>query len=128
MQAKNYYVSPVYPVLFASGAVCLERLSARRVWLRAAYPVCILVSGGALAPLVMPILSPQGFLAYHRLWHDFTPVVFEDEPERPLPQYFSDEFGWEAMTQTTADFSPSFGARIGAYRRLRQRLRPGSCD
>jgi hypothetical protein len=102
MQAKNYYVSPVYPVLFAGGAVLLERLSARRVWLRAAYPLCILVSGCALAPLVMPILSPQGFLAYHHLWHDFTPVVFEDEPERPLPQYFSDEFGWEAMTQTTA--------------------------
>jgi hypothetical protein len=102
LQAKNYYVSPVYPVLFASGAVFLERLSARRAWLRVAYPLCILVSGLALAPLVMPILSPSRFLAYHRLWHDFTPVVFENEPERPLPQYFSDEFGWEAMTQTTA--------------------------
>ena len=102
MQAKNYYVSPVYPVLFASGAVFLERLSAHRVWLRAAYPLCILVFGCLLAPLVMPILSPPRFLAYHHLWHDFTPVVFENEPERPLPQYFSDEFGWEAMTQTTA--------------------------
>jgi hypothetical protein len=102
MQAKNYYVSPVYPVLFAGGAVLLERLSARRAWLRAAYSLCILVSGCALAPLVMPILSPQRFLAYHHLWHDFTPVVLEDQPERPLPQYFSDEFGWEAMTQTTA--------------------------
>jgi hypothetical protein len=29
-------------------------------------------------------------------------VVFENQPERPLPQYFSDEFGWEAMTRTTA--------------------------
>jgi hypothetical protein len=26
------------------------------------------------------------------MWHGFTPVVFENEPERPLPQYFSDEF------------------------------------
>lgn len=102
LQGKNYYVSPVYPALFASGAVFLERLSARRVWLRAAYPVCIVVSGCALAPLVMPILSPQRFLAYHHLWRDFTPVVFENQPERPLPQYFSDEFGWEAMTQATA--------------------------
>jgi 4-amino-4-deoxy-L-arabinose transferase-like glycosyltransferase len=102
MQAKNYYVSPVYPVLFASGTIFLERLFARRVWLRAAYPLCILVSGCALAPLVMPILSPPRFLAYHHLWHDFSPVVFENEPERPLPQYFSDEFGWEEMVQTTA--------------------------
>ena len=73
----------------------------RRVWIRAAYPLCIFVSGCALAPLVMPILSPPHFLAYHHLWHDFTPVVFENEPG-PLPQYFSDEFGWEAMTRTTA--------------------------
>jgi hypothetical protein len=102
LQAKNYYVSPVYPILFASGAVLLERLSARRLWLRAVYPICLVVSGCVLAPLVMPILSPPRFLAYHHLWHDFTPVVFENEPERPLPQYFSDEFGWEAMTRITA--------------------------
>jgi 4-amino-4-deoxy-L-arabinose transferase-like glycosyltransferase len=102
LQAKNYYVSPVYPVLFAGGAVLLERLSARRFWLRTAYPICMVISGAALAPLVMPILSPPQFLAYHHVWHDFTPVIFEDEPERPLPQYFSDEFGWEAMTQATA--------------------------
>lgn len=102
LQAKNYYLSPLYPVLFAAGAVWLERLSAPRLWLRIAYPVCLILSGAAFAPLVMPILSPPQFLAYHHLWHNFTPVVFEDQPEHPLPQYFSDEFGWEAMTQTTA--------------------------
>lgn len=32
-----------------------------------------------------------------------TPVVFEDEPERPLPRYLADEFGWEPMTQKTAE-------------------------
>lgn len=102
LQAKNYYVSPLYPVLFASGAVFLEQLSSARAWLRSTYSLCIIVSGCALAPLVMPILSPPQFLAYHHLWHDFTPVVFENQPESPLPQYFADEFGWEAMTRTTA--------------------------
>lgn len=101
LQAKNFYVAPVYPVLFVSGSIVLERLFARRAWLRAAYPLSLLISGIALAPLVMPILSPQRFLAYHHLWRGFTPVVFEYQPGL-LPQYFSDEFGWEAMAQTTA--------------------------
>lgn len=102
LQAKNYYVSPIYPTLFAAGAIAVERWFARRVWLRVTYPITIIVSGCLLAPLVMPILPVRQFLAYHRLWHGFTPVVFESEPERPLPQYFADEFGWEAMTKTTA--------------------------
>ena len=118
MQAKNYYVSPVYPILFASGSVILERLSAQRLWLRAAYPVCIVISGCLLAPLVMPILSPQRFFAYHRLWHGFTPVIFEDQPERPLPQYFSDEFGWEAMTQTTAQIFHSLSEQEQAHKAI----------
>ena len=102
-QAKNYYVSPIYPVLLASGAIFLEQWITRRAWLRIGYPVAILASGCVLAPLVMPILPVPQFLAYHQIWHGFTPVVFENEPERPLPQYFADEFGWEAMTQKTAE-------------------------
>lgn len=106
IQAKNYYVSPIYPVLLAGGAIYLERWFTQRTWLgawlRVGYLFAILVSGCVLAPLVMPILPVPQFLAYHRMWRDFTPVVFENVPERPLPQYFADEFGWEAMTQKTA--------------------------
>ena len=79
-----------------------ERWFTQRTWLRVGYPIAIIASGCLLAPLVMPILPVPQFLAYHRMWLGFTPVVFENEPERPLPQYFADEFGWEAMTQETA--------------------------
>jgi 4-amino-4-deoxy-L-arabinose transferase-like glycosyltransferase len=102
-QAKNYYASPIYPVLLAGGSILLERWFTPWVWLRVGYPTVIILSGFALAPLVMPILPIPQFIAYHRLWHSFTPVVFESEPEKPLPQYFADEFGWEAMTQKTAE-------------------------
>jgi 4-amino-4-deoxy-L-arabinose transferase-like glycosyltransferase len=102
-QAKNYYVSPIYPVLLAGGAILLERWFTERAWMRVAYPVVIIASGCVLAPLVMPILPVAQFLAYHQRWRGFTPVIFENEPEEPLPQYFADEFGWEAMTRKTAD-------------------------
>ncbi|HEV2646889.1 MAG TPA: glycosyltransferase family 39 protein [Acidobacteriaceae bacterium] len=103
LKAKNYYASPIYPVLFAAGAIAAERSLARRGWVRTAYPSAIFISGCLLAPLVMPLLPVRQFLAYHRLWRGFTPVVFENEPETPLPQYFADEFGWQAMTQATAE-------------------------
>jgi hypothetical protein len=103
LQAKNYYASPIYPALFAAGAIAAERLFAGRAWLHRAYATAIVLSGCALAPLVMPILSVEQFLAYHRFLHGFTPVVFEDQPERPLPMYFADEFGWEEMTRRTAE-------------------------
>ncbi len=102
-QAKNYYVSPIYPVLLTGGAILLEQWFTERAWLRVGYPVVIIVSGCVLAPLVMSILPIPQFLAYHQRWRGFTPVVFEDEREKPLPQYFADEFGWEAMARQTAE-------------------------
>lgn len=114
-QAKNYYVSPIYPVLLAAGAILLEQWLKGRAWLRVGYPVAIVASGCVLAPLVMPILPVTQFLAYHESWHGFTPVVFEDEPERPLPQYFADEFGWEAMTEKTAEAFHSFPLQAQAH-------------
>ena len=102
LRAKNYYLSPIYPVLFAAGAVALEHATAaRRRPFRLAYAGFVVLSGLLLAPLVMPILSISHFLAYRRLWDGLTPVRFEALPETPLPQYFSDEFGWENMARQT---------------------------
>ena len=102
LQAKNYYAVPIYPVLFAGGSIALEKVTASvRLWMRPAYAAIVVASGLLLCPLVMPILSVAHFLTYQRLWHGFTPVVFEDEPARPLPQYFADEFGWEDMARQT---------------------------
>ncbi len=100
---KNYYVSSAYPVVFAAGAVAFERLTAARPrWMRQAYVSCVALSALVLAPLVMPILPVQGFLAYARALGGFTPVTFEKLGPEVLPQYFGDEFGWENMARQTA--------------------------
>ena len=102
LQAKNYYVAPIYPVLFAAGAIAFERATvASRHWLRAAYVSAVILSGVLLAPLVMPILTVSKFMEYQRWWHGFTPVRFEAEAASPLPQYFADEFGWKDMARET---------------------------
>lgn len=103
MKAKNYYVAPAYPMLFAAGAVAIEQATAhKRHWFRFAYIAAILLSGCVLAPLVMPILPVQSFLRYQKHLGGFTPVQFENLKPSPLPQYFADEFGWENMARQTA--------------------------
>jgi hypothetical protein len=103
LKSKNYYVAPIYPLLFAAGAVWVEGVTAASVrWARPAYVAAMTVSGLMLAPLVMPVLSVPEFLAYQRAWHGFVPVRFEALPEDLLPQQFSDEFGWEEMVRRTS--------------------------
>jgi hypothetical protein len=102
LKSKNYYVAPIYPILFAAGATAFEKATMERRWMRNGYGAAVVVSGLVLAPLVMPLLSPQGFVRYRAALGGFTPVRFENLDETLLPQYFSDEFGWEDMARKTA--------------------------
>lgn len=97
LKGKNYYVSPVYPILFAAGAIAFERLTARRfVWTRAVYIFLIVIGGAALLPIFCPILSPENFIHYQQALRIPVPES-EHQNNGPLPQYFADEFGWEPM-------------------------------
>jgi len=104
LKAKFYYVVPIYPMLFAAGAVGLERITDhRRIWTaaRIGYVVLVIICGAALAPLSMPILRPEAFLHYqHTL--GLEPPKAENQNNGPLPQYFADEFGWEEMVREVA--------------------------
>ena len=100
LKGKNYYVSPVYPIVFAGGAVALEQFTerAKRRWVRVVYPVLLAASGFAILPLVAPILSPEALLRYEQQL-GMKPPEFEHQENGPLPQYFADEFGWEEMVR-----------------------------
>jgi hypothetical protein len=102
LRGKNYYVASIYPVLFAAGAIGLEKITAARwKWVRAAYAILVLTSAIILAPTVSPILSPEGAIAYQKKL-GIEPPKAENQPTGPLPQYFADEFGWEEMARETA--------------------------
>lgn len=104
LHGKNYYVAPIYPMLFAAGAVGFERVTSCRPrirWIRPAYVALVLIIGAILAPLVCPILPPNTFLAYQKKL-GITPPASEHQNNGPLPQYFADEFGWEPMVQQVA--------------------------
>lgn len=97
MEAKDYYVAPIYPMLFAAGAVWLSE----RRWTATAAFALVVIGGLISAPLVLPILSPDRYIAYQRalgVEQHRTEVSHTAE----LPQLFADQFGWEEMVREVA--------------------------
>jgi hypothetical protein len=102
LKGKNYYVAPIYPMLFAAGAVGLEQATRQRWrWLALIYVFIIAVTGALLAPFVAPVLPVETYIHYQKK-SGFEPVKAENQPTGTLPQYFADEFGWEDMVREVA--------------------------
>jgi 4-amino-4-deoxy-L-arabinose transferase-like glycosyltransferase len=102
-RAKAYYLSPVYPVLLAGGAVLLERTSARRGrgWMRASLAGFVLAFGLIAAPMAIPCLPLRTYISYQDLL-GMTPSSEERKELGVLPQHYADMFGWEEMVATVA--------------------------
>jgi Dolichyl-phosphate-mannose-protein mannosyltransferase len=99
LRGKNYYLAPIYPILFAAGAAAFEEITAvRGRWIRAAYVAVVVVAMVVIAPTTAPILSPESAIEYTRRL-GLAPPKAENQDTGPLPQYFADEFGWEEMTR-----------------------------
>jgi len=105
LKGKNYYLAPIYPMLLAAGAVVIENLieRTRQFWLKPAMIVVLLVGGAWFAPLVVPVLSVDQFIAYmHKLPFD-VPRSEHSHERAVLPQHYADQFGWEEITAKTAE-------------------------
>ena len=86
LRTKTYFLAPVYPILFAAGAVVFERwaLRPRLAWIRPAYLALIAPVGILLAPAVMPVLPPVTVVRSYGL----------------LEQVLADRLGWDSLTAT----------------------------
>jgi hypothetical protein len=104
LHGKNYYLAPIYPMLLAAGAVIIESAleSPRRAWLKPAIVVVLLASGVHLAPVVIPVFSPDKFIAYTRYLPFKLPIMERAHARAVLPQWYSDQFGWEEIVAETA--------------------------
>ncbi len=97
MHGKDYYLAPIYPVLFAAGATAFAQLT-RRGWPLAAYSVTlIVVLCLATGPTVLTILPPAEYITYTAPF-DPNSARFEKFTS-PLPEILSDRFGWPQMVQ-----------------------------
>jgi hypothetical protein len=101
--AKPYFLAPAYPMLFAGGAIVVERISGRAGELvKWVYVGLLLISGLLLAPLAMPILPPATFATTYGFMSGAGNASAGQQTQGAFPQYLGDRFGWETMTQTVA--------------------------
>jgi 4-amino-4-deoxy-L-arabinose transferase-like glycosyltransferase len=101
IRAKNYFLAPAYPLLFAAGAYVWERFK-RQVWwswLKPSY-LSFVLSGVLVAPLALPMLPVEMFVQYSSLWGGVASVKTERLETAELPQYFADRLGWENLAAT----------------------------
>jgi hypothetical protein len=104
LHGKNYYLAPIYPMLLAAGAGVIESVldRPRRAWLKSAIVIILLASGVHLAPIVIPVFSPDKFIAYTRYLPFKLPVMEHSHARAALPQWYADQFGWEEIVAETA--------------------------
>ncbi|HUI24045.1 MAG TPA: glycosyltransferase family 39 protein [Nitrososphaerales archaeon] len=89
LDMKVYYLAPVYPMLYAGGAVLVERgsFSKKGVFRRFGsrpYVASLVVVAMLLSPIAMPILSPQTVTNHYGV---------SDYQNSPMP----DRYGWSGL-------------------------------
>jgi hypothetical protein len=104
LKGKDYYLAPAYPMLLAAGAVAIERFVewSRQGWLKPALAVVTVAATVPLLPLGVPVLSVENFLRYESKLPFSLPVSEKSHRGAAMPQYYSDQFGWEEMTAAVA--------------------------
>ena len=118
--AKVYYLTPIYAVLFASGAVLFQRFIERHKWnwMKPTSLTLLVVSALVIAPLALPVLPVENFIRYSKTL-GVQPPTEERHHFGELPQHYADMFGWEEMVATVAkvyqSLSPEDQAKCGIY-------------
>jgi hypothetical protein len=105
LRGKMYYLAPVYPMLFAAGAVWMENATARKpwTWAKPVLALAIVAVSGVYAPTILPILSVPHFLAYEHAM-GIEQQKFEHMQPGVLPQLYADMFGWDELAQRVSEY------------------------
>ncbi|MGC1784415.1 MAG: glycosyltransferase family 39 protein [Acidobacteriaceae bacterium] len=104
LYAKDYYVAPVYPVLFAAGALAWQTAfsrSSKTAWLLPAWCRVLVITGAISLPMGIPVLPPYTWIRYTKALH-LTSGKTETAATGPLPQFYADRFGWQQMVAEVA--------------------------
>jgi hypothetical protein len=102
-RGKPYYLSPVFPVLLAAGAVLCDRLAGSRLGrgLRTGYASLLILGGLVLLPLWVPLLPVESHIRYTRAIA-MEPPQMERGRKTELHQVYADRFGWREMVAVVA--------------------------
>jgi 4-amino-4-deoxy-L-arabinose transferase-like glycosyltransferase len=107
LHGKSYYIGPIYPTLFAAGAVAFERWTERGTIRAAALvralAVVVLVAYAALAaPLELPIFSKETTAAFASRSKVSGATRTNMGVALKLPQDYADMLGWPELAAAVA--------------------------
>ena len=77
---KYYYLGPIYPVLFAAGAVAFAQLVPRPRWINAYAAVLFLTTFFATGPITLTVLPPDRYNALTGIFSPSTRSVWRNSP------------------------------------------------
>jgi hypothetical protein len=97
-------ISGIYTVALAGGAVLLGRLiESRRQWIGTAVAAVLVAGAIALAPLAIPLLSPETTTNFAAATGLIKPIERGAGKATVLPQLLADRIGWEHFAREMAD-------------------------
>lgn len=108
LSGKAYYTLPAYPMLFAAGALAIEKYvrQRQRGWLKVALPAFIILGNAGTLPYGIPILPIEPFQNYARFMAQkfglSEPLRWESGRLHTLPQDYADMLGWENQAAEAA--------------------------
>lgn len=102
-RSKPYYFAASFPVLMAAGGVAWEQWThaTRWRWVRWLLAANLIVGGAMVAPIAVPLLSPEDTVGYGQRM-GIVPAAQEVSHTSALPQYFSDRLGWENLARVVS--------------------------
>ena len=107
LDMKPYYLAPIYPTVYAGGAILIERGSVSKKgkvrWLGSRpYIACLIIVAMLLAPIAMPVLSPQSVIAgYGKNDYQIGPL--------------SDRYGWSGMVSNLSSAYDTLPANLRSH-------------
>lgn len=103
LHGKPYYIGPIYPMLFAAGAVALTAAPTRLERLFHFGVVALIVAFGVLTlPFGLPILPPAPMARFSAAIGVRSAVTTNRGEELALPQDYADMLGWEEQVAAVA--------------------------
>jgi hypothetical protein len=107
LHGKIYYSLGAFPVLFAIGGLCWEKMLQRfNNFPQALLKGLIVLTSLIALPVVLPILPFNTTKAYIQLMRRYTtltqPFRWDDGKLHSLPQFYADMLGWQELATKTS--------------------------
>lgn len=100
--SKGEYIAAAYQILFAGGAIMIEKWSVSKKWIKYAIAFPVIIAGLLILPFARPTLSIEQFLKYQSALGLEPPSNEGQELNRGIPQFYADMHGWEDLAKNVS--------------------------